>query len=102
MENWYSQLEEPVRDLVRLLRNEGFNTTCSCGHLPNPYLQFEWYDDRNISRIYNLLSENDYRNFEIQAFWLNNRLPDMDDRRRFIEIRFHIARQLAKISDIRN
>jgi hypothetical protein len=30
--NWYDNIEEPVRDLVKYLRNEGINTTCSCGH----------------------------------------------------------------------
>ena len=29
---WYDQIEEPVREIVKLLRNNGFNTTCSCGH----------------------------------------------------------------------
>jgi hypothetical protein len=36
MEDWYDRIEEPLRELVRLLRNEGFNTTCSCDHLQNP------------------------------------------------------------------
>jgi len=31
--NWYLiNIEEPIRDLVRRLRNEGVNTNCSCGH----------------------------------------------------------------------
>ena len=32
MNDWYSQIEPEIRDLVRLLRDNGFNTTGSCGH----------------------------------------------------------------------
>lgn len=34
MENfsWYNQIEPEVRELVWLLRNNGINTTGSCGH----------------------------------------------------------------------
>ncbi len=32
MKDWYSQIEEPVRELVKTLRDNGINTTCSCGH----------------------------------------------------------------------
>lgn len=31
--DWYEEnIEEPIRDIVRLLRDNGINTTCSCGH----------------------------------------------------------------------
>jgi len=31
--DWYEEnIEEPIRPLVKLLRNEGFNTVASCGH----------------------------------------------------------------------
>jgi len=30
--DWYENIEEPIREIVKLLRNNGFNTTCSCGH----------------------------------------------------------------------
>jgi len=31
--DWYSNtIEEPVRNIVRALRNNGINTECSCGH----------------------------------------------------------------------
>jgi len=33
--DWYTALEEGVRDLIFYLRNRGINTTCSCHH--------EWY-----------------------------------------------------------
>lgn len=30
--DWYSTIEEPVREIVRQLRDNGINTICSCGH----------------------------------------------------------------------
>ncbi len=31
--DWYEEnIEEPIRPLVHLLRENGFNTECSCGH----------------------------------------------------------------------
>jgi hypothetical protein len=53
--DWYEQIDEPVRDLVRLLRDNGFNTTRSCGHLPQPYVQMDWVSDRQVTDLYNLL-----------------------------------------------
>lgn len=32
MINWYENIEKEVRELVHILRDNGFNTTCSCGH----------------------------------------------------------------------
>ena len=32
MTKFYDNLEEPIRELVKVLRNNGINTTCSCGH----------------------------------------------------------------------
>jgi len=29
---FYSTIEEPIREIVRVLRDNGVNTTCSCGH----------------------------------------------------------------------
>lgn len=30
--DWYLEIEEPVREIVKTLRDNGINTTCSCGH----------------------------------------------------------------------
>ena len=30
--DFYCHIEEPIRDHVRRLRNDGWNTFCSCGH----------------------------------------------------------------------
>jgi len=47
MKDWYEEkIEEPLRDLVKILRNNGVNTTCSCGH--EMYIQCAFspgYDD---------------------------------------------------------
>ncbi|MGD0598097.1 MAG: hypothetical protein ABSA64_11330 [Sedimentisphaerales bacterium] len=83
LKNWYSQIEEPVRELVRLLRNNGFNTTCSCGHSkPCPCVEMEWYGfEEEARRVYNLLCENGYNSFEIRLFWPSSGIG------RFMEIR---------------
>ncbi|MGD0571702.1 MAG: hypothetical protein ABSB11_01625 [Sedimentisphaerales bacterium] len=69
-QDWYSQIEEPVRELVRLLRNNGFNTFCSCGHnKPHPCVDMEWYGfEEEARKVYCLLLENGYNNFEIRLF----------------------------------
>lgn len=66
--DWYNQTEEPIRELVRLLCNNGFNTTCSCGHEMS--VQMEWYGfEEEIRRLYNPLGQNGYNNFELRIFW---------------------------------
>jgi hypothetical protein len=43
MKDWYAlNIEEPVREVVRALRNRGINTECSCGH--KLYIQFQTLD----------------------------------------------------------
>lgn len=80
--SWYNQIEEPVRALVKLLRNNGFNTTGSCGHKnPLPYVQMDWYAHDDIQRLYDLLWDNDYKNFELHLFWSSSGI------KRFIEVK---------------
>jgi hypothetical protein len=53
-EDWYSEnIEEPVRDIVELLRNNGFNTESSCGH--NMEIQCSYFLDKEINRLHKLL-----------------------------------------------
>jgi hypothetical protein len=41
MADWYSEnIEEPLREIVRALRNAGVNTTNSCGH--EMYICCDW------------------------------------------------------------
>ena len=66
--DWYEQIEESVRELVRLLRDNGFNTVSSCGH--NQWVQMEWCGfEEEARRLYNLLCENGYDKFELHLFW---------------------------------
>ena len=67
MNNWYDRIEEPVRALVKLLRDNGFNTFCSCGH--EKYIQMAWYACDDIERLYNLLWDSGYKDFELHLFW---------------------------------
>ena len=96
MANWYDQIEEPIRPLVRLLRDNGFNTTCSCGHTPEPYIEMEWYFDDDIKRLRSLLLENSYKNFELCARWLCGSVQ-----RRILEVRFELSKPLVQLRDIK-
>ena len=52
--SWYEEyIEEPIRDLVKHLRSNGFNTFCSCGH--KMYVQCEYIPDGEIGRLHHLL-----------------------------------------------
>lgn len=67
MNDWYEEfIEEEIRPVVRLLRDNGFNTFCSCGH--KMYVELECYDPAHITDIYNLLMEHDYL-FNIFFYW---------------------------------
>ena len=47
--SFYDEIEEGVRKYVRLLRDEGINTTCSCHH--EGYIQAESHDPTSERRI---------------------------------------------------
>lgn len=54
MSDWYKEvIEEPVRDVVKMLRDNGVNTECSCGH--KMYVQCQFIPDGEIKRIYDLV-----------------------------------------------
>jgi hypothetical protein len=62
--NWYKEvIEEPIRDLVKLLRDNGFNTTCSCGH--EMYVECQYIPDGVLERLHQLLFEK-YKNYKIE------------------------------------
>ena len=64
MRDWYEEWIEPrVREIVRLLRNNGFNTTCSCGH--EMYVQMSWLEEGELKRLHDLLFNNGYRDYMI-------------------------------------
>lgn len=97
---WYECIEEPLKELIYFLRNAGFNTVCSCGHFPRPYIQMEWGEDSDMRRLWNLLAENGYINWSIKGFWRHI------GRERHLEITFYGGTEwndkgdLASISDI--
>ena len=84
MEKWYDKIEEPIRPLEKLLRNNGFNTIASCGHyIPLPFVQIEWYGfEEEARKLYNLLRVNGYDNFDLRLFWPSSGLG------RFMEVKF--------------
>jgi len=62
--DWYEdKIEVPIRKTVKLLRDNGFNTECSCGH--KMYVQCQYINDSVIMELDNLLFNNDYRNYTI-------------------------------------
>jgi len=84
--DWYERMiEKPMRTLVKLLRENGFNTYCSCGHYPNPYVRIEWYDDNNISDLWLLLADNGYKNWVLYTTWAY----DSNFTPKLIEIKFY-------------
>jgi hypothetical protein len=66
--NWYEKyIEESIRELVKLLRDNGFNTECSCGHKMYVQCQYPMADDGEIQRLDSLLFNNGYEDYEISA-----------------------------------
>lgn len=64
--DWYEEyIEEPIRPLVKLLRDNGFNTTSSCGH--GMWVEMEFVDDGDLKILQELLRENGYGYFRIIA-----------------------------------
>jgi len=62
--DWYEQnIEASIRKEVKLLRDNGFNTECSCGH--KMYVQCQYLPDEEIQRLHNLLFNNGYRDYTI-------------------------------------
>lgn len=65
--DWYDCIERGIRETVKLLRNNGFNTTCSCHH--SMTVEMEWYVDDEITTLFNLLMDNGYSDFLIEGVW---------------------------------
>lgn len=62
--DWYVEnIEEPIRKEVKLLRENGFNTECSCGH--TRYVQCQCMLDGELWRLDKLLYNNGYENYTI-------------------------------------
>jgi len=61
--SWYDKIEPPIRDVVKLLRENGFNTESSCGH--DMYVQCQYAPDGEIQRLHYLLSSAGFKNYNI-------------------------------------
>lgn len=65
MADWYEQhIEEGIRPLVKLLRDNGFNTTCSCHH--DMQVMLDPVVDGSFQRLHELLSNNGHRDYSVQ------------------------------------
>ena len=62
------KIEEPIRGLVKLLRDNGFNTFSSCGH--EMQVDMEWYKLEDLSNLSALLLSNGYEKFVIETSWI--------------------------------
>ena len=63
---WYENyIETPIRPAVKLLRDNGFNTICSCGH--EMTIQCEYHADGEIARLHELLYNAGHREYAIDA-----------------------------------
>lgn len=62
---WYEDnIEEPVRPLVRALRDNGFNTTSSCGH--EMEVEVSMTADGEMKRLHDLLFNGGYRAYDVE------------------------------------
>jgi hypothetical protein len=67
--NWYEKyIEKPIRPLVKLLRDNGYNTECSCGHKMYVQCQYPWIDNGEFYRLDMLLFNNGYRDYKIETW----------------------------------
>lgn len=74
--DFWKGIETKIKPIVRLLRDNGFNTTCSCHHDMEIELDLGNHMDE-VERLANLLADNGYKGFKIvcelrmpgNAFW---------------------------------
>jgi len=64
--DWYEENVEPgVRDVVRLLRDNGFNTVSSCDH--DMSVTMEWYMPATVQYLAEFLVEHGFDGFAVVA-----------------------------------
>ena len=65
MIDWYKEnIEEGISFPVKLLRDNGINTECSCEH--EKYIQCQYINDGHIRHIDNTLFNAGFRNYFIE------------------------------------
>lgn len=63
---WIEEMvEEGIRKEVMLLRDNGFNTECSCHH--EMYVQCQYLPEGEIFRLHKLLANAGYQNYTISV-----------------------------------
>lgn len=62
---WYDQIEPEIRSVVILLRNNGWNTVCSCGH--RMYVDISLQNMDQIEELATFLKGNGYDDIVIQG-----------------------------------
>lgn len=92
MTEWYEEwIEAGIRKEVKLLRDNGFNTECSCEH--KMYVQCSLIPSGEMQRLDNLLFNAGYRDYHLEfhiervSSWLNS----------FINISFYPQKEEDKV-----
>jgi hypothetical protein len=66
MADWYeTNIEPEIRPIVRLLRDNGVNTECSCGH--EMYVQCQYNHDGFLWAVDKLLFNAGYRDYVLSV-----------------------------------
>jgi hypothetical protein len=64
--DWYENIELEIRPLVKLLRDNGFNTTGSCGH--EMWVEIELGNNLDeAEQLARFLQEHGYEDFRLEA-----------------------------------
>ena len=96
--DWYEKNIEPgVRDLVRLLRDNGVNTECSCeGHGRGvPYIQCQCVPDGELQRIHEILANAGYGHYAVRV-WLQ-----VQDGHVFATTDVYVCDSSARVTELR-
>lgn len=83
---FYAAIDEEMRQLIYLLRNNGINTSCSCSHESPPCIQFEVWDQGEVETIHQLLCCNGFCDYEITTRFA---FPKDGPGKHFGEVMFH-------------
>lgn len=62
--DWYDTIEPEIRHIVKLLRDNGFNTECSCGH--EMYVQIQPVHEGFIQQLDYCLFNAGHRDYHLQ------------------------------------
>lgn len=70
--NWYEENIEPeIRNIVRILRNNGINTESSCGHRME--IQFQILDSEEVNNLDRILYNEGFRDYKIECYYTRYR-----------------------------